>query len=184
FRMVQGDLSGAEDDCARSRIALELAADRFALAQLDGQEAVLLALRDRHEAALERWQAAADRFERFGDAEKLVDALGNVADEQLALLRPEAALARIRRADRWLARLDQPHSRALFDYAGAKVLARSGRFAQARERLDALLAQPVIDDIAGMPEAVRIERARLDLASVEPGRPRPNCAARWRTCCG
>ena len=169
FRMVQGDLSGAEDDCARSRIALELAADRFALAQLDGQEAVLLALRDRHEAALERWQAAADRFERFGDAEKFVDALGNVADEQLALLRPEAALATIRRADPWLARMDQPLSRALFDYAGAKVLARSGRFAQARERLDALLAQPVIDDIAGMPEAVRIERARLDLAVGRAG---------------
>jgi tetratricopeptide (TPR) repeat protein len=86
FRMVQGDLDDADADFSQARIAFELAGDSLQMARLQGQQATLLALRNRHAEALAMWSAAADRFERFGDAEKFIDALGNCATEQLSLL--------------------------------------------------------------------------------------------------
>ncbi|MFC4819098.1 winged helix-turn-helix domain-containing protein [Dokdonella ginsengisoli] len=162
FRMVQGDLDDAEADFSQARIALELAGDSLQLARLQGQQATLLALRNRHAESLAMWNAAADRFERFGDAEKFVDALGNCATEQLYLLQPQGALATVRRAEPWLARLDHPLSEALFGFTFARVLALNGRTREAREKFQSLLGSAASAEIVGMPAAVQVELAQLD----------------------
>ena len=162
FRMVQGDLDAAEADFSQARIALELAGDSLQLARLQGQQATLLALRNRHAESLTIWNAAADRFERFGDAEKFVDALGNCATEQLYLLQPQGALATVRRAEPWLARLDHPLSEALFGFTFARVLALNGRTREAREKFQSLLGGAAAAEIVGMPAAVQVELAQLD----------------------
>lgn len=162
FRMVQGDLDEAEADFSQARIALELAGDSLQLARLQGQQATLLALRNRHSESLAMWNAAADRFERFGDAEKFVDALGNCATEQLYLLQPQGALATVRRAEPWLARLDHPLSEALFGFTFARVLALNGRTHEARAKFESLLGGAASAEIVGMPAAVQVELAQLD----------------------
>jgi len=164
FHMVQGDLDEADADYSQARIALELAGDSLQLARLQGQQATLLALRNRHAEALALWNGAADRFERFGDAGNFVDALGNAAMEQLSLLQAPSALATVQRAEPWLARLDHPLSRALFDFTHARVLAEAGRTRAAREKFAALRGDEATAQIVGMPAAVQIELARLDLA--------------------
>lgn len=167
FRMVQGDLDAADADFSQARIALELAGDSLQLARLQGQQATLLALRNRHAEALAMWMRAADRFERFGDAGKFVDALGNCATEQLYLLQPQAALATVRRAEPWLARLDHPLGEALFDFTAARVLAHNGQVRAARAKFEALLQTGAVAEIAGMPAALQVELARLHLQQDE-----------------
>jgi DNA-binding winged helix-turn-helix (wHTH) protein len=162
FHMVQGELDPAEADFSQARIAFELAGDSLALARLQGQQATLLALRNRHAESLAMWNAAADRFERFGDAEKFVDALGNCATEQLYLLQPQGALATVRRAEPWLTRLDHPLSEALFGFTFARVLALNGRTREARDQFESLLAGAASAEIVGMPAAVQVELAQLD----------------------
>ena len=162
FRMVQGDLDDADADFSQARIAFELAGDSLQMARLQGQQATLLALRNRHAEALAMWSAAADRFERFGDAEKFIDALGNCATEQLSLLQPQAALATIRRAEPWLPRLDHPLGEALFEFTQARVLALNGHLRAARAKFDTLLQDKATAEIAGMRAAVQVELARLD----------------------
>ena len=162
FRMVQGRLDEADADFSQARIAFDLAGDSLQMARLQGHQATLLALRHRHAQALAMWSSAADRFERFGDAEKFVDALGNCATEQLSLLQAQAALATIQRAEPWLPRLDHPLSEALFDFARARALAANGRLHEARDRFDALLRGPAIHEIVGMTAAIQVELAQLD----------------------
>jgi hypothetical protein len=111
------------------------------------------------------WNEAADRFERFGDADGLVDALGNAATEQLSLLQPQAAQASIDRAEPWLPRLDQPLTDALFRYAAARVAAQNGRLQAARTLLDALAGNAASAQVAGMDATIRIELAHLAYAA-------------------
>ncbi|TDR46589.1 transcriptional regulator [Tahibacter aquaticus] len=164
FALVQGDLDHAEADFSQARIALELAGASLQLARLQGQQANLLAVRHRHAEALALWSGAADRFERFGDAEAFIDALGNAATEQLSLLQPQSAQATLQRADAWLARLDHPLSDALFRFVAARVLAQNGRLQAAREQFEALLTDTATGQVSGMAATVGLELARLDLA--------------------
>jgi len=171
LRMVQGDYDRADSDFSQGRIALELGGDTLRLARLEGQQANLLALRNRHAEALAIWDRVAERFERFGDARNVVDALGNAGVERLALLDSAAALATIERARPWLARIeDGALTRVIFDYAQARVLARNGRDGQARGLLEPILEQPAAVPVLGLALAVRIELARLELAHGNPVR--------------
>ncbi|HEY6942339.1 winged helix-turn-helix domain-containing protein [Dokdonella sp.] len=162
FAMVQGDLDRADADFSQARIAFELGGASLQLARLEGQQANLLAARNRHAEALAAWSEAADRFERFGDAGAFVDALGNAATEQLALVQPRAAQATIARAGPWLARLDHPLSAALFRYVGARVQAQNGQLRAAREQFTALRADAATAQIAGMDATLQLELAQLD----------------------
>jgi DNA-binding winged helix-turn-helix (wHTH) protein len=171
LRMVQGDYDRADSDFSQGRIALELGGDTLRLARLEGQQANLLALRNRHAEALAVWDRVADRFERFGDARNVVEALGNAGVERLALLESAAALATIDRARPWLARIeDGALTRVIFDYVQARVLARNGRDAQARSLLEPILEQPAAVPVLGLALAVRIELAQLELAHGNPVR--------------
>ena len=165
FALVQGHLDEADADFARARIAFELAGASLQLARLQGQQANLLSARGRTAEAFAQWSAAADRFERFGDAEMFVDALGNAAIEQLALLQAPAAQATIARAEPWLARLDQPLSEALFRFTAARVQARNGHLQVARGMFEALLADPATAQVTGMEATLRTELAEIALAA-------------------
>ncbi|ANB17526.1 winged helix-turn-helix domain-containing protein [Dokdonella koreensis] len=165
LRMVQGDYDHADSDFSQGRVALELGGDTLRLARLEGQQANLLALRNRHAEALAVWDRVATRFERFGDAKNLVDALGNASVERLALLESAEALATAERALPWLARIeDGALTRVIFDYTYARVLIRNGRDRQARALLEPILDAPAHDPVLGLPLAVRTELARLELA--------------------
>ncbi|HUD43477.1 MAG TPA: winged helix-turn-helix domain-containing protein [Dokdonella sp.] len=171
LRMVLGDYDRADSDFSQGRIALELGGDTLRLARLEGQQANLLALRNRHAEALAVWDRVADRFERFGDARNVVEALGNAGIERLALLESAAALATIERARPWLARIeDGALTRVIFDYTQARVLARNGRDGEARSLLEPILEQPAALPVLGLALAVRIELARLELAHGNPVR--------------
>jgi DNA-binding winged helix-turn-helix (wHTH) protein len=161
FSLVQGDLDRADADFSQARITFELGGASLQVARLEGQQANLLAARNRHAEALAAWNEAADRFERFGDAGAFVDALGNAATEQLALAQPRSAQVTIARAEPWLARLDHPLSEALFRYVAARVEAENGQLRAAREQFEALRADAATAQIAGMDATLRLELAQL-----------------------
>lgn len=170
LEMAQGRLDEAESDFAQARVAFELGSDSLRLARLDAQQATLISLRQRHAEALALLQRATLRFERFGASALVVDALGNAAVEQLALLRPAAAQAAIDGAEAWLPKLDQPITRAIHEYHAVRVLVANGRFGEAGMRLDRVIDTDADVQVLGYAAALRAEAARLELARGEPAR--------------
>jgi len=167
LEMAQGRLDEADSDFSQARVAFELGSDSLHLARLDAQQATLLSLRQRHAEALAMLQRATARFERFDAPALVVDARGNMAIEELALLRPRAAQATMEGARAWLPKLDQPITRAIHDYDAIRVLIANGRFDEAETRLDR--ASDANVQVLGYAAAVRAQAAQLALARGDPG---------------
>lgn len=134
----QYDLGSA--DLARARVALELAGDTLALGRVEANEGVLDNVRGRYADALPGLQRAAARFERFGALGEWFLTVGAEVDAQLALLRPDAALAASDAAFAQADHLDNPHNRDWMRLQRVRALAALGRVGEAHALLAQLLA--------------------------------------------
>lgn len=157
----QLDLATA--DFSRARIALELAGDTLALARVEANEGLIDARRLRYPAALSSYEHAAQHFERFGALNELVLTLANIADAQLALLRPADALATSDRAWALLGRLENPITRYESQVTRAEALGANGRLLEARALQRELLAGPPLDGGTAPLARVQALQARVDL---------------------
>ncbi len=164
----QYDLGSA--DLARARVALELAGDTLALGRVEANEGVLDNVRGRYAEALPGLQRAVarfERFERFGALGEWFLTVGAEVDAQLALLRPDVALAASDAAFAQSDHLDNPHNRDWMRLQRVRALAALGRVSEAHALLAQLLGDSHHRDD---PLSVWIAAVESRLALLE-GRP-------------
>jgi DNA-binding winged helix-turn-helix (wHTH) protein/tetratricopeptide (TPR) repeat protein len=165
-----GNYDLALGDFSRARIALEVAGDNLALARVEANEALVEAKRGHYAAAVANNERASRHFERFGALNELVATLGNLAEAQLALLQPDAALATLARADPALEGLENTATRNGLEMVRVTALATDGQLVAARTLLGRLAEQVAAGNDAPLLARVRTAQARFDLADGQAGR--------------
>lgn len=151
-------------DFSRARIALEIAGDNLALARVEANEALVEAKRGRYANAVAANERASRHFERFGARNELIATLGNLAEAQLALLQPDAALTTIARADPALDGFENTATRSGLEMVRVTALVADGQLAAARGLLERLAEQVSAGDDEPLLARVRTAQARFDLA--------------------
>jgi DNA-binding winged helix-turn-helix (wHTH) protein/tetratricopeptide (TPR) repeat protein len=167
-RALRGeDDDGAMADFGRARIALQLASDTLAMADVEMNEGALEGRRGRPAEALASFRAAEQHFARFDSRTNLAAALANQIEAYLALLDPARALEVGDRGQALVARLADPSAKRLLTYWRASALAAAGRLTEADEQLDALIHVPDATDDVGVLAMSRSRKATLGLAAGE-----------------
>lgn len=108
---MRHDFAPALADLGAARMQLEAAGDALAVARVDSNLGGLEMNRDRPEQALPYLDAAAAQFERYGAINELIETLASLVSDQLALLRPAAALAASDRSWTLAERVADPNQR-------------------------------------------------------------------------
>jgi tetratricopeptide (TPR) repeat protein len=156
-------------DFAQARVAMQLAGDELALAQIELNEGALNGVRNHPAAALASFQRAEERFARFGVSSELANALANQVVAHRVLLQPAEALRASERSLALLGRLADPASVHLVELRRAQALADVGRWSEADAQFAELLRavdarrEPELAAMAGN-ERARIALARGDAA--------------------
>ncbi|HUD41145.1 MAG TPA: winged helix-turn-helix domain-containing protein [Dokdonella sp.] len=150
-RAALGRYEAASADLGQARLAMRQAADPLGAAQVEANFGVLESLRDRPERALPYLAAAAERFEAFGAAERLLFVLTATYDAQAALLRWPDALATSDRLWDLRERIADPAFSLVVACRRGRVLLALGRYGEA----EALFAEAAVGRDAVRPEVLR-----------------------------
>lgn len=137
-RALQGNADAAMADFAQARIAMQLAADTLGLAQIELNEGALAGVRNHPADALDSFQRAELRFERFGISSEWVTALANQIVAHRVLLQPLEALAASQRSLALLGKLPSPDLEHLLKLRRAQAFVDNGRWSDAGMLLDEL----------------------------------------------
>ncbi|MCR6700958.1 MAG: winged helix-turn-helix domain-containing protein [Dokdonella sp.] len=127
----RGALDAAEHAYTQAGAALEGTGDRAALAQWESNTGVLLIGRYRHGEALPRFERAAALAAQADDVSGEARARMNLANVQLVLLQPAAALASEPRLRALRERIGDPWLAGNVDLVRARVLIANGRLSDA-----------------------------------------------------
>src|SRR5690606_1617988 len=130
-RALLGRHDDALADFAQARIAMQLAGDSLALAQIELNEGALNGVRNHPQAALAAFQRAEQGFARFGVSSDLARALANQVVAHRVLLQADDALRASERSLRLLGRLGDPTVVHLVELRRAQALADAGRWSEA-----------------------------------------------------
>jgi DNA-binding winged helix-turn-helix (wHTH) protein/tetratricopeptide (TPR) repeat protein len=136
----------ALQDFAEARVAFESSGNLLALALIDSNLAALDMRREHYAEALPVFRRAADRFATFGVHAAELNALMGVAELELALLEPDAALTLEPRLRDLAAQVSDPARRRNGELARLFVLVANGREEGVAEQLAALLDEAGRDD--------------------------------------
>ena len=166
---MQGHEPDADRDFAKAAIALELAGDTLGRAQLEASLAGTLINRHRFAEARALHDRAIAQLERFPPGDFLVAAYGNKIYMHLAMLEPREALATAQHARDVLARARHGRTDRTFDLHEARALLATGQYARAGHALDAMAADPDLQDKPGLLSNVLINQAQLALAQGRAG---------------
>ncbi|MEO5559490.1 MAG: transcriptional regulator [Dokdonella sp.] len=124
---------------AEARVAFESSGNLLALALIDSNLAALDMRRERYAEAIPVFRRAADRFATFGVHAAELNALMGVAELQLALLEPAAALTLEPRLRDLTAQVADPAWRRNGELTCLTVLVANGREQGVKEQLSSLL---------------------------------------------
>jgi len=161
-RAALGRYEAASADLGQARLAMRQAADPLGAAQVEANFGVLESLRDRPERALPYLAIAAERFEAFGAAERLLFVLTATYDAQAALLRWPGALATSDRLWNLRERIADPAFSLVVACRRGRVLLALGRYGEA----EALFAETAAHRDAVRPEVLRyLHDFEADLAA-------------------
>jgi tetratricopeptide (TPR) repeat protein len=144
---------------AEARIAFESSGNLLALALIDSNLAALDMRRDRYAEALPVFRRAADRFATFGVHAAELNALMGVAELQLALLEPDAALALEPRLHDLSTQVADPARYRNGELTRLLVLIANGREQGVADQLATLIAAAEKDDD-------RVAQARAHMLSA------------------
>ncbi|MEO6688361.1 MAG: transcriptional regulator [Dokdonella sp.] len=125
---------------AEARVAFESSGNLLALALIDSNLAALDMRRERYAEAIPVFRRAADRFATFGVHAAELNALMGVAELQLALLEPAAALTLEPRLRDLTAQVADPARHRNGEMTRLTVLVANGREQGVKEQLATLLA--------------------------------------------
>ncbi|MBO9662133.1 winged helix-turn-helix domain-containing protein [Dokdonella sp.] len=140
------DTDAAQRDFLQARVALESAGDRLGVARAELALGVVAKGRGRLVEALPALESAAVHLGAFDAAHDELIARTHLADAQLLLLEPAAALAGEPRLRELSGREHAPRARFLADLLRIEILAANGRLSAARELLRGLR----VDDDRGV----------------------------------
>ncbi|MFC4821079.1 winged helix-turn-helix domain-containing protein [Dokdonella ginsengisoli] len=129
------DADAAQRDFLQARVALESAGDRLGVARAELALGIVAKRRGRLVEALPALEGAAVHLGAFDAAHDELVARTHLADAQLLLLEPAAALAGEPRLRELSAHEHAPRARALADLLRIEILAANGRLQAARELL-------------------------------------------------
>jgi DNA-binding winged helix-turn-helix (wHTH) protein/tetratricopeptide (TPR) repeat protein len=130
---------------AEARVAFESSGNLLALALIDSNLAALDMRRERYAEAVPMFRRAADRFATFGVHAAEQNALMGVAELQLALLEPDAALALEPRLRDLSALVADPARQRNGELTRLYVLVANGRGKDVPERLASVLDSAMRD---------------------------------------
>jgi DNA-binding winged helix-turn-helix (wHTH) protein/tetratricopeptide (TPR) repeat protein len=159
-------------DLAQSRIALATAGDALGLAVIDSNTGAFAMNRDRFADAAPILENSADRFAAFRAYAAELNARGNAALVQLALLDPTAALASAERMAELVDKVQDPDRRRAANLIRVQVLYANGRLQAAeyllREvRADASADAPALARVQAISAHVALARGDAALAARE-----------------
>ncbi|ANB19605.1 winged helix-turn-helix domain-containing protein [Dokdonella koreensis] len=161
-RVALGRYEAASADLGQARLAMRQAADPLGAAQVEANFGVLEAQRDRPERALPYLAIAAERFEAFGAAERLLFVLTATYDAQAALLRWTDALATSDRLWALRDRIADPAFSLVVACRRGRVLLALGRYGEA----EALFTETAARRETVRPEVLRyLHDFEADLAA-------------------
>ncbi|MBO9664495.1 winged helix-turn-helix domain-containing protein, partial [Dokdonella sp.] len=149
------DRHGARADLAQARIALATAGDALGLAIIDSNVGAAAVSRERFAEAVPILTGALERFAMFRAHAPELNARINLADAQLALLDPLAALANEARMRDLVERVNDPLRRHAADLVRVEVLCANGRLREA-----AALLQQVRGEAEAQADATALARAQ------------------------
>ncbi|MFI4970536.1 MAG: winged helix-turn-helix domain-containing protein, partial [Lysobacterales bacterium] len=159
----------ALQDFAEARIAFESSDNLLALAVLDSNLAALDMHRERYAEAEPVFRRAAERFATFGVKSAELNALTGVAELDLALLQPDAALALEPRLRELAAQVADPARQRYGELTRVLILLANGRERDAAEILAPVLESAVRADDRSAQARGHALAARLSLAHGDPG---------------
>lgn len=151
------DADAAQHDFLQARVALESAGDRLGVARAELALGIVAKRRGRLVEALPALEGAAVHLGAFDAAHDELVARSHLAEAQLLLLEPAAALAGEPRLRELSAREHAPRARALADLLRIETLSANGRLREAGE----LLAQACGRDDCGVRLGLTRSRHRL-----------------------
>lgn len=134
-RTQGGDTDAAQNDFLQARVALESAGDRLGVARAELALGIVAKRRGRLVEALPALEGAATHLRAFDAAHDELIARAHLADAQLLLLEPAAALAGEPRLRQLSEREHAPRARVLADLVRIETLAANGRVRAAQELL-------------------------------------------------
>ncbi|WP_300621040.1 transcriptional regulator [Dokdonella sp.] len=149
------DHAAAQADLAQARIALATAGDALGLAIVDANVGAGAVTRERFAEAVPILSGASERFAMFRAHAPELNARVNLAEAQLALLDPVAALANEARIRGLVEQVNNPSWRRAADLVRVEVLSASGR----RREAAALLLQ-VRREAETQNDAIALSRAQ------------------------
>lgn len=162
---AEGALDDAETSYLRARLELEAGGDRLLLAHLYDDLGTVAGRRGRFDDAIARYRDAATAAAALGATEVELGARMNVAIAEQELLRHHDALDAWRTLRARIDALDYPSMRRYAAVHYADALAETGALAAASAELDALTAAHALTDVKDALEDVRIDLARVRLAT-------------------
>ncbi|HEY0230686.1 MAG TPA: hypothetical protein VGC55_05505, partial [Dokdonella sp.] len=163
-RGMRHAFAAALADLGEARVQLQAVGDVLAVARVDGNLGGLEMNRDRPEQALGYLESAAARFEEYGAINELMETLASLVSDNLALLRPAAALAASDRSWTLAARVTDPNQRLNLILDRVDALLAAGRLDDAARLLAAL---PTAAPDANPFVARRLPALRARLAFAE-----------------
>jgi len=171
----RANIAGATDQIelalqafAEARVAFESSGNLLALALIDSNLAALDMRRERYAEAVPVFRRAADRFATFGVHAAELNALTGVAELQLALLEPDAALTLEPRLRDLSAQVADPARQRNGELTRLYVLVANGRENGVAERLASLLDTATRDGDATAQARAHTLLGRLALEHSNP----------------
>lgn len=155
---------------AEARVAFEGSGNLLALALIDSNLAALDMRRERYAEAVPMFRRAADRFATFGVHAAEQNALMGVAELQLALLEPDAALTLEPRLRDLSALVADPARKRNGELTRLYVLVANGRSKDVPERLATVLESATHDDDAITQARAHALLGRLALERADPAK--------------
>jgi tetratricopeptide (TPR) repeat protein len=162
---AEGAFDDAEASYLRARLELEAGGDRLLLAHLYDDLGSVAGRRGRFDDAIARYRDAASAAAALGATEVELGARMNVAIAEQELLRHHAALDTWRALLARIGTLDYPSMRRYAAVHYADALAETGALAAAKGELDKLSASHALSGVTDALEDVRIDLARVRLAT-------------------
>ena len=155
---------------AEARVAFEGSGNLLALALIDSNLAALDMRRERYAEAVPMFRRAADRFATFGVHAAEQNALMGVAELQLALLEPDAALTLEPRLRDLSALVADPARQRNGELTRLYVLVANGRSKDVPERLAGVLDSATHDDDSIAQARAHALLGRLALERADPAK--------------
>ncbi len=167
---IAGRDDAARADFAEARVAFESSGNLLALAVLDSNLAALDMHHERYAEAESGFRRAADRFSTFAMKAAELNALTAMAEIDLALLEPAAALAIEPRVRNLVTQVSDPARQRSGELTAIQILVANGRDHRAAERLDAVQAAADQADDRGAQARAHALAAQIALDLGQPQR--------------